>query len=171
MSNKWQFSAVFWVYLLRIAEILHFVNIKRASCKDLLQVQPSGNPGQFSSQAFLDSSPVCYGRLGCDDTVIFCLPLTIEATSNAQDLSRHATELDHAVWLPGYRYFKAGVILSDLRPAGCQGLIFAFRNSKSAKAAMAALDAVNARFGSGIIQSSSTELKRNWSPRQHLLSA
>nr|WP_231097725.1 DUF4113 domain-containing protein [Gluconobacter oxydans] len=36
---------------------------------------------------------------------------------------------------------------------------------------MAALDAVNARFGSGALRPGSTGLRRSWSPRQSLLSA
>ncbi|MFT8326670.1 DUF4113 domain-containing protein [Gluconobacter oxydans] len=92
-------------------------------------------------------------------------------TSEARDLIRHATELGRAIWLPGYRYFKAGVILSDLRPAGSQGLMFASRNPVQSATVMAALDAVNARFGSGTLRPGSTGLKRSWSPRRSLLSA
>ncbi|WP_146864162.1 Y-family DNA polymerase, partial [Gluconobacter kanchanaburiensis] len=44
--------------------------------------------------------------------------VSIEPTSDAKDLIRHATELGRTIWIPRYRYFKAGVILSDLRPAG-----------------------------------------------------
>ncbi|EHH69704.1 DUF4113 domain-containing protein [Gluconobacter morbifer] len=36
---------------------------------------------------------------------------------------------------------------------------------------MAALDAVNARFGSGTLRPASTALKRSWASRQSLLSA
>ncbi|WP_328750714.1 DUF4113 domain-containing protein [Gluconobacter cadivus] len=97
--------------------------------------------------------------------------VTIEPTSDARDLIRHATALGRAIWLPGYRYFKAGVILSDLRPAGSQGQMFAFPDPVQSATVMAALDAVNARFGSGTLRPGSTGLKRTWSPRQSLLSA
>ncbi|WP_264789789.1 DUF4113 domain-containing protein, partial [Gluconobacter kanchanaburiensis] len=97
--------------------------------------------------------------------------VTIVPTSDAKDLIRHATELGRTIWIPRYRYFKAGVILSDLRPAGSQGRMFASRNPSQSAAVMAALDAVNARFGSGTLRPGSTGLKRTWSPRQSLLSA
>ena len=97
--------------------------------------------------------------------------VTIEPTSDARDLIRHATALGRAIWLPGYRYFKAGIILSDLRPTGSQGLMFAFRDPVQSATVMAALNAVNARFGSGTLRPGSTGLKRTWSPRQSLLSS
>ncbi|AAW62099.1 SOS (error prone) mutagenesis protein UmuC [Gluconobacter oxydans 621H] len=97
--------------------------------------------------------------------------ITIEPTSDARDLIRHATELGRAIWLPGYRYFKAGVILADLRPADSQGLMFASRDPVQSATVMAALDAVNARFGMGTLRPGSTGLKHSWSPRQSLLSA
>ncbi|MDI6652757.1 Y-family DNA polymerase [Gluconobacter japonicus] len=95
----------------------------------------------------------------------------IEPTSDSRDLIRHATNLAQAVWLPGYRYFKAGVVLTDLRPAGGQGGLFAARAPELSNAAMAAMDAINARFGSGSLRPSSTGLRRTWAPRASLLSA
>ncbi|WP_228125692.1 MULTISPECIES: DUF4113 domain-containing protein [Gluconobacter] len=49
--------------------------------------------------------------------------------------------------------------------------MFAFRDPVQSATVMAALDAVNARFGSGTLRPGSTGLKRTWSPRQSLLSA
>lgn len=94
----------------------------------------------------------------------------IEPTSDTRDLIRHATKLAEAVWLPSYRYFKAGVILTDLRPAGRQSQLFSMREPKVSSDAMAAMDAINARFGSGIIRPSSTGLSGTWRPRASLLS-
>ncbi|WP_080691966.1 DUF4113 domain-containing protein [Gluconobacter oxydans] len=49
--------------------------------------------------------------------------------------------------------------------------MFASRNPEQSACVMAALDAVNARFGSGALRPGSTGLRRSWSPRQSLLSA
>ncbi|GFE96605.1 Y-family DNA polymerase [Gluconobacter sp. Gdi] len=95
----------------------------------------------------------------------------IEPTSDTRDLIRHATDLAQSVWLPGYRYFKAGVVLTDLRPAGAQGALFSTRAPDLSSAAMAVMDAINARFGSGVVRPSSTGLRRTWTPRASLLSA
>lgn len=73
-------------------------------------------------------------------------------------------------WIPAYRYFKAGVILTDLRPACRQSQLFALRESKVSAAAMTAMDAINIRFGSGVIRLSSTGRNRDWQPRASLLS-
>ncbi|MBS0982130.1 Y-family DNA polymerase [Gluconobacter cerinus] len=94
----------------------------------------------------------------------------IEPTADTRDLIRHATQLAEAIWLPSYRYFKAGVILTDLRQAGQQSQLFSMREPKVSTAAMATMDAINARFGSGIIRPCSTGLSRSWRPRASLLS-
>lgn len=82
--------------------------------------------------------------------------VAIEPSSDTRDLIRHATQIAEAVWLPTYHYFKAGVILTDLRPFGEQSRLFSMREPKVSSAAMAAMDAINARFGPGIIRPSST---------------
>ncbi|MBM3096929.1 Y-family DNA polymerase [Gluconobacter cerinus] len=94
----------------------------------------------------------------------------IEPTSDTRDLIKHATQLAEAIWLPSYRYFKAGVILTDLRPAGQQSQLFSTRDSKISSIAMTAMDKVNARFGPGSIRLSSTGIDRFWRPRSSLLS-
>lgn len=94
----------------------------------------------------------------------------IEPTSDTRDLIRYAIELGQTMWIPGYRYFKAGVILSNLRTFGSQGEIFKSRNPIQSMTAMIAMDAVNARFGTGTLRLGSLGLKQSWSPRRSLLS-
>lgn len=96
--------------------------------------------------------------------------VTIEPTADTRDLIRHATDLGARIFLQGYRYFKAGVILTDLRPAGQQSALFQARPPEQSAQVMAALDAVNARFGTGVLRSASTGLERSWKPRASLLS-
>ncbi|EHH68348.1 Y-family DNA polymerase [Gluconobacter morbifer] len=136
-------------YANRAAEKLREDGFEAAHLSVLMQTNPHNGDPWYAQQA----------------------AIAIEPTADARDLIRHATELGRAIFLPGYRYFKAGVILTDLRPAGGQGLMFTSRDPIRSVTAMAALDAVNARFGSGTLRPASTGLKRSWAPRQSLLSA
>jgi DNA polymerase V len=68
------------------------------------------------------------------------------------------------IYRPGYRYKKAGVILSDISPAGvAQGQLFADTqvSEKSIKL-MAALDGINLRMGKGAIGLASDGVEQNW---------
>ncbi|GBD55729.1 Y-family DNA polymerase [Gluconobacter wancherniae] len=135
-------------YASRAAEKLREDNLEAAHLSVLIQTNPhNGDPW--------------YARN---------IAITIEPTSDTRDLVQHATKLGRAIWLSGYRYFKAGVILTDLRPAGTQGLMFSGRPPEKSATAMLALDVINARFGSGTLRTASTGQERTWSPRQAILS-
>ena len=68
------------------------------------------------------------------------------------------------IYRPGYRYKKAGVMLSDITPAGIvQTQLFA-DNPASEKSLrlMAAMDGINARMGKGTIHLASDGVEQNW---------
>ncbi|MGO9818142.1 MAG: Y-family DNA polymerase [Acidocella sp.] len=90
----------------------------------------------------------------------------IEPTSDTLALVAEATRLLSALWRPGFRYSKAGVMLNDLFPARQQTGMFATRDVGKSMRAMAALDAVNVRFGRGALRPASTGLIRAWAGRQ-----
>ena len=90
----------------------------------------------------------------------------IEPTADTLALVGEATRLLSAFCRPGFRYFKAGVMLSDLFPPRQQTRMFATRDVEKSARAMAALDAVNARFGRGALRLASTGLTRAWAARQ-----
>jgi DNA polymerase V len=94
----------------------------------------------------------------------------IEPTADTGALIGEADRLLRAVWRPGFRYFKAGVMLHDLTPAGQQPGLFATRDKAKSAAAMAALDAINARFGRETLRIASTGAARPWRARQQQLS-
>ncbi|MDD2794654.1 Y-family DNA polymerase [Acidocella sp.] len=94
----------------------------------------------------------------------------IEPTADTGALIGEAVRLLRAVWRPGFRYFKAGVMLHDLAPAGQQPGLFATRDKAKSAAAMAALDAINARFGRETLRIASTGAARPWRARQQQLS-
>lgn len=95
----------------------------------------------------------------------------IEPTSDTRDLIREAVRMLRPLWRGGFRYFKAGVILNDLVPAARQpGMLFASRDAMQSARVMAAMDAVNARYGRGALRPISTGIERSWGSRQSRLS-
>jgi DNA polymerase V len=95
----------------------------------------------------------------------------IEPTADTPALIGEAVRLLQAGWRPGYRYFKAGVMLAALTPARQQTSLFATRDPVRSAQAMAALDAVNARWGRGTLRPASTGFVRpSWGAKQQKLS-
>ena len=64
------------------------------------------------------------------------------------------------------RRFTAGIMLGELAPARQQGGMFASRDAIKSARAMAALDAVNARFGRGTLRPAATGMLKAWAGRQ-----
>ena len=94
----------------------------------------------------------------------------IEPTADTGALIGEAVRLLRAAWRPGFRYFKAGVMLNELTPAGQQPGLFSSRDKVKSAAAMAAMDAINARFGREMMRMASTGTARPWRARQQQLS-
>lgn len=135
-------------YATRAGEKLRGDNLAAGHIAVFLQTNPHNGDRWYSNQA----------------------AMAIEPTSDTCVLIGHATQLLTSIWRDRYRYFKAGVILTDLSPAGVQATIFASRNPETSARAMAALDAINARFGRGTLRSAAAGIERSWRPRQSLLS-
>jgi DNA polymerase V len=81
-------------------------------------------------------------------------------------LIAESARLLRVIWRPGYRYFKAGVMLGALVPAGQQETLFATRDTAKSARAMAALDAINVRFGCGTLRPAATGMIKAWAGRQ-----
>lgn len=94
----------------------------------------------------------------------------IEPTADTGMLIGEAIRLLRAVWRPGCRYFKAGVMLQDLGPARRQTVLFATHDREKSAAAMKAMDAVNARFGRGTLRIASAAATPAWGTRRQNLS-
>jgi DNA polymerase V len=74
-------------------------------------------------------------------------------------------------WRDGYRYFKVGVLLDDLRGAEAEPRsLFPLRDPARSARLMSALDAVNARFGRGTLRPLATGLARPWGTRHGRMS-
>jgi DNA polymerase V len=90
----------------------------------------------------------------------------IEPTADTLALITEAARLLRAIWRPNFRYFKAGIMLSDFAPARQQSGLFSTRDAVKSARAMAALDAVNARFGSGTLRPAASGMIKTWAGRQ-----
>ena len=90
----------------------------------------------------------------------------IEPTADTLALIGEAGRLLRAFWRPGFRYFKAGIMLSELARARQQGGMFSTRDAVKSTRVMAALDAVNVRFGSGTLRPAATGRIKAWAGRQ-----
>ena len=75
------------------------------------------------------------------------------------------------MWRPGFRYKKCGVMLLDLSPAARpQYVLFDAGDRHKQQAAMAALDAVNGRFGAGTLFYAGAGIKQAWAMKRGLKS-
>jgi len=95
----------------------------------------------------------------------------IEPTADSMALITEALRMLRPLWVPGLRYFKAGVVLNDLVPEQAQPrMMFATRDTAKSAKVMAALDAVNARYGRGTLRPLATGITRSWATRHDTLS-
>lgn len=97
-------------------------------------------------------------------------------TSHTPQLIVRARALLESIWRDGYRYQKAGVMLSGLESAVSRqvsmlpALQGTGRGLERGRRLMAAADAVNARFGRGTLEYAAAGLGRPWSMKQEHLS-
>jgi DNA polymerase V len=76
-----------------------------------------------------------------------------------------------AIYRPGHAYKKAGVMLSGLSYGdGRQASLLEHPKNERGERLMAALDAVNHRFGRGALQYAAANLGKSWHMRQARLS-
>ena len=92
------------------------------------------------------------------------LPLPV-ATQDTAELIRYALRGIEQLFREGYRYKKAGVILTALVPAHqVQTHLFDQRDARSQRL-MAALDAINTQWGSGTVRYAAVGLRPPWITR------
>jgi DNA polymerase V len=76
-----------------------------------------------------------------------------------------------AVYRPGYRYKKAGVMLLDLTPAAeVQAGLFDAPDYPKSVAGMKAVDGLNARFGRGTVGFGTAGRRQAWGLRREFIS-
>lgn len=93
----------------------------------------------------------------------------IERSSDSIALIGSATRAARRLWRPQFRYIKAGVILLDLRASDTVSL-FPTRDPVRSAKLMAALDAVNLRYGRDTLRPAVTAPRAAWGMRRAQLS-
>lgn len=128
--------------------------------------QQDGKAGQLL--VFIHTSPF---RDGPQYSKSVTIPL-VRPTSDSRLLAQAAVHGLRAIYRPGYKYAKAGVILLDLMAAGVEQGELDFGGDDPRRAQlMAALDAINDRFGKGSVRLGSAGVqhqKRTWEMRQEM---
>ena len=90
------------------------------------------------------------------------------ATDNTHELIRSALQGIGKVYREGYRYKKAGVMLTGLVSVGqVQTDLFDHQDRIQSKRLMAALDAVNERWGTGTLDYASSGISKKWKTQFH----
>ena len=90
----------------------------------------------------------------------------VVATQNTAELIRYALRGIEHVFREGYRYQKAGVILTALVPAHqVQTHLFDQHDRERSQRLMVAIDAINTEWGSGTIRYAAVGLRPRWSMR------
>ena len=93
------------------------------------------------------------------------------ATGDTSRLVAAAKNGLHRIWVEGYRYKKAGVMLLDLTSAGAiQGSLFDRPDAPASLARMRAFDAINRRYGRDTLVIGRTSLKSGWKLRRDYIS-
>jgi DNA polymerase V len=89
-------------------------------------------------------------------------------TDTTSELIRAALRGLHTIYRDGYRYKKAGVMFTALVPASqVQPDLFDRQDRPRSKRLMAALDAVNDRWGSGTLEYAASGLTKSWKTQFH----
>jgi len=89
-------------------------------------------------------------------------------TDTTSELIRAALRGLRTIYRDGYRYKKAGVMFTALVPASqVQPDLFDCQDRPRSKRLMAALDAVNDRWGSGTLEYAASGLTKPWKTQFH----
>ncbi|MDD2862885.1 MAG: DUF4113 domain-containing protein, partial [Acidiphilium sp.] len=95
----------------------------------------------------------------------------IEPTNDTTSLIGEAIRMLEPMWRTGFRYSKAGIMLGELIDAGSQPVsLFPTRDPVRSARAMAALDAVNGRFGRDTLRPLAMGITRTWTAKAMNLS-
>lgn len=95
----------------------------------------------------------------------------IEPTADTFALIGDATHAARGLWRDGFRYAKAGLVLLDLKaPSDLPDTLFPSRSPETSARLMAALDAVNGRYGRHTLVPAVAGIKPAWSMRRQRLS-
>jgi DNA polymerase V len=100
------------------------------------------------------------------------LTFAVEPSADSFALIGSAVRAAKAIFRPGFRYAKAGIVIVDLFPweALPAADLFPSRDRTKSAQLMAAMDALNARYGRGTLRPGGTAPAAGWSMRRGRLS-
>lgn len=125
------------------------------SCANLIQVFIQTNTHRTQDKQYFRS-------------VSLQLPL---ATNNAATIIGMALKALNIIYKPGYNFKKAGIMVLELVPEQTvQMSIFDAPAGKKQKAAMAAFDSINKKFGKGLVRYAVQGYSKKWKLKQQKLS-
>ncbi len=95
----------------------------------------------------------------------------IEGAADTLALIGDAMRAGRRMWRDGFRYFKAGIVLLDLKPiADMPANLLPSRDPEQSARLMAVLDAVNTRYGQRTLSPAVAGIARGWTMRRERLS-
>ena len=95
----------------------------------------------------------------------------LEPTQDSFALIRDALRGTRSIFRPGYRYWKAGVMLNDLLDAKTAPVqMFPSRDPVKSARLMATMDSLNGRFGRGMVRPAVSGIERRWKAKAEHLS-
>ena len=95
----------------------------------------------------------------------------IEPTQDTLALIESALWGTRRIWIDGFRYWKAGVILDDLSDAAsATRSLFPGRDWEKSSRLMTAMDRLNGRYGRGTVRAAVAGFERSWAARADYLS-
>ena len=97
-----------------------------------------------------------------------CITLPVPVpTDDTMQLTRIALLGLARIWRTGFRYQKAGVMLSEIvSSSAIQGDLFADREDKRSKVVMGVLDGINGKLGRGTVHSAREGFTQPWRMKQ-----
>lgn len=94
-----------------------------------------------------------------------------QASNTTMELVQQAKAGLRAIYRDGYRYKKAGVIITGIVPANSvQGNLFYHRDTEKAARALAVVDRLNSRMGRDTVRLAAQGYERRWKLRQEKIS-
>jgi DNA polymerase V len=93
-----------------------------------------------------------------------------EATADSCDLAAMARWLGRSIWRQGFRFAKAGVVLTELVGASTVQRSFLVDPARRAQSGplMATIDEINRRMGAGTLILASTGIRRTWKTQESM---
>lgn len=100
-----------------------------------------------------------------------CCIILPEPTAYSPELIEYAHALLKKIFKPGYRYKKAGVMLSGLVPENSVSpQLFSLRDREKERNVMAVLDTINTKYGTGMMTYAGEGFEQQWSMKRARMS-